>query len=207
MKRCVLVFLINLIFLGGYSQNFGIKSNLLYDATSTINLGVEFALADKLTLDVSANYNPWAFPQKKVTTSEVIVSQYDAVFKHWMIQPELRWWFCEKFNGHFVGAHLHGGQMNIGGLTFLPDRWSDRGIQKNRIEGWFVGAGIAYGYHLIMSNRLSLEFSLGVGFMYLNYDKYANYTSLRTPRKDTNSYKMYYFGPTKAGISLIYMIN
>ena len=206
MKRSILVFLTNLIFLCGYSQHVGMKSNLLYGATSTINLGVEFALSDKLTLDLSANYNPWAFPQQKVTASEVIVAQYDAVLKHWMIQPELRWWFCEKFNGHFAGMHVHGGQMNVGGLTFLPDRWSDRGIQKNRIEGWLAGTGFAYGYHLIVSNRLSLEFSIGVGYMYLHYDKYVNYTSLRNPSKDPNAYKMHYVGPTKAGISLIYML-
>ena len=38
-----------------------VKSNLLYDATTTMNLGIEFGLAPKWTLDISGNYNPWTF--------------------------------------------------------------------------------------------------------------------------------------------------
>ena len=38
------------------SQEVAIKSNLLYDATATVNLGLEFRLAPKWTLDVSGNH-------------------------------------------------------------------------------------------------------------------------------------------------------
>jgi hypothetical protein len=206
MKKWILFFAISLIGLNGYGQNMGIKSNLLYDATTTINLGIEFALTDKFTLDISGNFNPWAFPQQKLTTTGAVVFEHDALIKHWMVQPELRWWFCEKFNGHFIGAHLHGGKMNVGGLTCLSSGLIERGVRTNRVEGWFAGAGLAYGYHLILSNRFSLEFSFGAGYIHLNYDKYVNYSSVRNPQKDINSYKMNYFGPTKAGISIIYML-
>lgn len=27
--------------------------------------------------------------------------------------PEYRYWFCQSFNGWFVGAHLMGGQFNV----------------------------------------------------------------------------------------------
>ena len=206
MKRWNLLFVIFLVCLNGYSQNLGIKSNLLYDATSTINLGVEFALSDKLTLDISGNFNPWIFPQEKVNASGAVISRHDAIIKHWMIQPEVRWWLCENFNGHFFGMHLQGGQMNVGGLTCMPAEWVEKGIRRNRVEGWFAGTGVAYGYHWILGNRLSLEFSLGVGYIYLKYDKFINYSSVSNPPKDENAYKMHFFGPTKAGISLIYMI-
>ena len=217
MKRWMLLFVLLLIYLNGYSQNLGIKSNLLYDATSTINLGIEYALSDQLTLDVSMNFNPWAFPHKRINPSGQVRFEHDAIIKHWMIQPEVRWWLCEKFNGHFFGAHLHSGQFNVGGLTFLPDRLGDGsidengryikgGIQHNRYEGWFAGAGFSYGYHWILSNRISLEFTLGAGYAYLKYDKYKNYSSMENPPKDPNKYLMHYFGLTKAGISIIYML-
>ena len=45
----------------GYAQTIGVKTNLLYDATSTLNLGVEVGTAPKWSLDVSGNFNPWAF--------------------------------------------------------------------------------------------------------------------------------------------------
>lgn len=65
------------------AQKWAVKSNLLYDATATINLGVEAALGPRVTLDISGNYNPWEFG--------------DARWKHWLIQPEVRYWLCESF--------------------------------------------------------------------------------------------------------------
>lgn len=71
-----------------YLPKFAIKTNALYCTTSTPNLGFEVALAKKLTLDVSGNYNPWKFSK-------------DRQIKHWLVQPELRYWLCERFNGSF----------------------------------------------------------------------------------------------------------
>ena len=206
MKKRILLFGMSLICLYGYSQNLGIKTNLLYDATSTINLGVEFALADQWTLDISGNLNPWAFPQQKVNTKGQILEQHDATIKHWMVQPEVRYWLCENFNGHFFGAHVHGGQFNVGGLSFLPDSWGKNGAQIKRFEGWLAGAGVAYGYHWILGNRLSLEFSLGAGYAYMKYDKYNNYAGTKPTEKDPQKYKMHYVGLTKAGISVVFML-
>ena len=44
-----------------YAQKIAVKSNLLYDATTTMNLGLEIGLAKKWSLDLSGNYNPWKF--------------------------------------------------------------------------------------------------------------------------------------------------
>ena len=81
----------------------GIKTNLLYDAGTTLNLGAEFRLSPYLTLDVSGNYNPWTFSDNKK-------------FKHVSVQPELRYWIYEPFNGHFLGAHLLYTFYNVGGV-------------------------------------------------------------------------------------------
>ncbi len=37
----------------------GVKTNLLYDAALTPNIGIEFGLAPKWSLDVSGNLNLW----------------------------------------------------------------------------------------------------------------------------------------------------
>ena len=88
---------------GSYAQKAAVKTNLLYDATSTLNLGVEFGLARRWTLDVSGNYNPWTFSENRK-------------MKHWLVQPEVRWWNCTRFSGHFVGFHALGGGYNWGGM-------------------------------------------------------------------------------------------
>lgn len=43
------------------AQNVAIKTNLLYDATTTFNLSAEIGLTPQWTLDLSANYNPFHF--------------------------------------------------------------------------------------------------------------------------------------------------
>ena len=44
-----------------YAQKVAVKTNLLYDATTTMNLGLEIGLGKKWSLDLSGNYNPWKF--------------------------------------------------------------------------------------------------------------------------------------------------
>lgn len=54
------------------AQNVAVKTNLLYDVSTTINLGAEIGLSPKWTLDLSANYNGWTFSEnKKVETLAV----------------------------------------------------------------------------------------------------------------------------------------
>ena len=43
------------------AQDVGLKTNVLYDAAATLNLGVEVGLAPRWTLDLSGNYNGWTF--------------------------------------------------------------------------------------------------------------------------------------------------
>lgn len=98
MRRGILIICIIYAFVSGMTAQvkenknhlpaFAIKTNALYWATTTPNLGFEIGLSDKFTLDLSGNYNPWTFSDSKK-------------LKHWLVQPELRFWTCERFNGHF----------------------------------------------------------------------------------------------------------
>lgn len=195
--ECSIVLCMTLLFcMRGYAQTIGVKTNLLYDATSTFNLGVEVGTAPKWSLDVSGNFNPWTFNDNRK-------------MKHWLVQPEMRYWLCERFNGHFFGIHAHGGQYNWGGM--LP--WGFKNgkmfgienpnIRDHRYEGWLVGAGLTYGYQWILGNRWNLEASIGVGYAYLDYTKYK---CKKCGEKLGSGHKNY-VGPTKAAISLIYIIK
>ena len=90
------------------------------------------------------------------------------------VQPEVRYWFCDHFSGHFVGAHIHGGQYNIGGfdgkINFLGT--DARKLKDTRYQGWFVGAGIAYGYTWILGRHWNLEAEIGLGYSYTRYDRF-----------------------------------
>ena len=51
-KVSILIVLVLGCFIESKAQKVALKSNLLYDATTTMNLGLEFGLARKWTLDV-----------------------------------------------------------------------------------------------------------------------------------------------------------
>lgn len=188
MKRAFFLIVLFVSSASLFGQRLGIKSNLLYDVTTTLNAGVEFGLSPQWTLDVSGNYNPFSYSDYKK-------------WKHWMVQPEARYWFCERFNGHFVGAHLLGGQFNVGNVKFPLGLYPS--TRKYRYEGYYYGAGLVYGYQWILHNRWSIEAALGVGYVQSHYDKYDCPACGEWREKD----KKGYFSVTKVAVSLIYMIK
>lgn len=184
--------LLGLFFNAGVKcQKIAVKTNLLYDIPAlTANAGVEFGLAPRWTLDVSANYNGWTL-------------SHDRRWKHWLVQPEARYWFCDRFAGHFLGAHLLGGQFNIGGVKnhihFLGSDFSQVGYR--RYQGWMIGAGVVYGYAWILGKHWNVEGEIGLGWIYTRYDSYpcANCGKKLAKNKTHN-----YVGPTKAAVNLVY---
>lgn len=171
------------------AQHVAVKTNLLYDATSTFNLGVETRLGKRVTLDLSGNYNPWTYDNNKK-------------FKHWMVQPELRMWSCEAFNGQFFGVHAHYASFNVGGMG--PLGTTPKFLKNYRYEGWAAGAGISYGWQWTLSPHWGLEAEIGVGYAYIDYDKYRCYNCGKLLEPDKVKH---YLGPTKAAVSLIYLIK
>jgi hypothetical protein len=187
MKRIFV--LVNLLFALTFvavAQEFALKSNLLYDATTTMNIGGELGLSRKWTLDLSGSLNPWTFNN-------------DKKFKIWMAQPEARYWFCEKFNGSFIGFHGMGGEFDAGNIK-LPFGLVPS-LKDHRYEGWYIGAGVVYGYQWILSKHWNLEGALGLGYDYIQFDKYR----CGTCGKKLESGHTNYFGPTKLDLSLVYL--
>ena len=170
-------------------QNVALKSNLLYDATLTVNAGLEVGLAPRWSFDLSGNYNGWAVSGHK--------------WKHWLAQPELRYWFCDRFAGHFIGLHALGGEYNFGNfdtsLSFLGTDYSV--FADERHQGWYVGAGIAYGYSFILSRHWNLELELGAGYVYTRYDVFE---CQGCGKKVEENKPHHYVGPTKAAVNLVY---
>ncbi|WP_455638932.1 DUF3575 domain-containing protein [Parabacteroides sp.] len=163
---------------------FGIKTNLLYDLTTSINLGVEFKTSDRTSLDLSGSWNPFTFSDNRK-------------WKHVLIQPEFRLWTKETFSGHFFGLHAHYAYYNVSRLPHSP--FSEY-MENHRFEGWLAGAGLSYGYRWNFSPNWGLEATLGVGYTHLDYDKYGCKKCGEKLGSDTKNY----FGPTKIGVSLIY---
>lgn len=174
----------------GAQERVAIKSNLLYDAGLTPNLGIELGLAPKWSADISGQINDWAVGGR--------------LWKQWLVQPELRYWFCRRFSGHFVGAHALGGQYNFGHVdlpfTFLGTNFSE--LKDHRRQGWMGGLGVAYGYAWILDRHWNLEAEIGLGWIYTVYDTYR---CANCGKKIKENSHHNYFGPTKAAINIVYI--
>lgn len=173
------------------AQNVAVKSNLFHDVTTTANIGAEFRLAPKWTFDLSGDLNPWSFSDSRK-------------FKHWLVQPELRYWTCDTWAGHFFGAHLLGGQFNVGGwdinANLLGTDW--RLMKDRRYEGWMAGLGLAYGYAWILGQHWNLEAEAGAGWVHSWYDTYR---CAGCGKKIGTDEQHDYFGVTKLAVSLVYL--
>lgn len=193
MKRSIL--LLAVVIAGAFqtvrAQEVAVKTNLLADTFLSPNLGMEIGLAPRWTLDVTGQMNHWTLPENKR-------------WWHWAVQPEARWWMCDRFAGHFFGAHVHGGRYNMGGfdgkLHFLGT--DARKLKNSRYQGWFAGLGVSYGYAWILGRHWNLEAEFGFGYSYTRYDKFR---CSGCGKKVQTDVPHHYVGPTKAAINIVYL--
>ncbi len=191
LKLITMLFVVVLTVPCASAQEFGIKTNVLSDAFMNVNLGMEVGLAPKWTLDAEAEMNAWTL-------------SHGRRWKHWALQPEARYWFCDRFERHFFGMHVHGGKYNMGGF----DGWyhllgtDATKLKDTRYQGWFVGAGIAYGYAWALGRHWNLEGEIGIGWSYTKFDTYECDTCSK--RIDTGKHHNY-VGPTRAAVNLVYL--
>lgn len=118
------------------AQHVALKNNIIYDATATPNLGLEVGLGKKVTMDLSAGYNPFEFSNDKQA-------------KHWLAHAGVRFWTCEKFNGTFIGIHALGGQYDVADFKLPFDMFKK--LENHRYDGYlYGGASVSAinGYYL-----------------------------------------------------------
>ncbi len=172
------------------AQKVGLKTNLINDIALSPNLGVEVGVAPKWTLQLSGQVNFWEIDNRR--------------WKHAMISPEARYWFCQRFAGHFLGIHALGGYYNFGNLN-IPINFlgSDfKNLKDNRYQGWGAGAGVNYGYAWPVHKHWNIEAEIGIGWIYTRYDSYP--CEVCGTKKESDR-PHNYFGPTKLGVNVEYI--
>ena len=121
LNKSFLLFLLCWLTTEVFGQQAAIKTNLLYWTLGTPNLGIEIATGEKHSISLAGGFLPWQYSDSKK-------------LKHWLVQPEFRYWPCETFNGHFWGIHALGGQFNAGGVSLLFGIFPT--LKDNRYQGW-----------------------------------------------------------------------
>lgn len=185
LMRRFLVLLISLSFgcaISAGAQSLVVKTNALYWATTTPNVGLEVSIAPQWTMEFEGGYNPWTFNEEKNTKA-----------KHYLVSPEIRYWFCDSFNGHFIGLNANFTQFNICGIPLFKDV---------RREGWAVGGGITYGCSWPISRCWSIEADLGLGVWYTAHRTFE----ARKCGLFNETVSKVAFGPTSLGLSFVFLI-
>lgn len=194
------IFLLLTVFLSCISmwsqpKDLAIRTNLLYDACLTPNVGVEMNVGKGFTVGMNGMYAWWS---------------KESQHKYWRVwggDIYGRWWFGKKaqqetFLGHHVGVYA-------GAITYdIKLKESGTG-QIAYPFNWHMGA--EYGYSFRLANRLRLDCSLGLGYM---GGQYKTYESLPVSSFTDEYHKVWketlqrkYWGPTKAEISLVYVLD
>ena len=170
--------------------HFALKTNLLHGmGTLTPNLGIEFGLGNRTSLEIHGGFNPWRIKSHIGDNRKLA---------HVFVRPEFRYWMCERFNGHFFGLHSFFVHYNIGTID-IPLLFE----KEYRYEGIAAGGGLTYGYFLPFSKRWGAEFNIGIGAMWMKYDRFSCGGCEKSAIPESKTY----FGPTRAGVTLVFNIK
>ena len=169
-----------------------IKTNLLYDAVTALNVEMEIPVAGRWSLMVEDVFPWWTIGNKYA-------------FQMWEMGAEARYWFkpwdpegFQKLRGWFLGAY---------GMSAKYDFQLDKSLNYQG-EYWSAGLSAGYAMPVGRKKRVNLEFSLSVGFLQTDFRHYLPTDDyLKLIRDKYNVGSVSYFGPTKAKISLVIPIS
>lgn len=174
-------FLVALVVMAGVqivnAQRVSLKTNGLYWLAASPNLGAELRMSRHFTLNLEAAGNPFTIGGHKM--------------RHASLFPELRYWFAGRPQvQHFAGV------MALASVFDLE-------FKGNMHRGVAGGLGLTYGYSFVLSKRLSLETTVGLGAVCCMDRKYP--AGSYKPAKF--NHKGIAFTPTKIGVSIVYILK
>lgn len=171
---------------GDETLKLALKTNTLALAGLVPNVGAELYLGKNWSLSANWNYAWW---------------NSDKHLWYWRTyggELAVRKWFGRQSRentmaGHHVGLY---GQM----MTY------DFLLGKNGIlaDKWNYAGGLEYGYSFPLNDCLRLDLAAGFGFM---GGEYKNYKPMDGHYVWQSTMKRRYYGPTKAELSLVWIID
>ena len=136
-----------------------LRTNLVYAASASANLGVDFAIGNHFSL--GANFGLKAWPRWLAWDLD---KENPKKWKHILIAPELRWWPEQVYQHWFVGADLVWSHFNVGNVNFPFGMYPQ--VREERLQGdvWALGLFGGYSWRLARHWRIEAEAGIGVGY-------------------------------------------
>ncbi len=142
-----------------------IRTNLLWDAVSEPNLGIEFPLSDHWSLGVDAGLKAWPRWLAWDWNTE------DP--KHWRnfaIVPEVRYYLNQVYQGLFFGADALYTHFNVGAVTAPFHMYPE--VEQYREQGSYWAGGLLAGYAWWPWQHWRLELEAGAALGLAAYEKF-----------------------------------
>lgn len=152
-------------------------ANLLRWATLTPDLGVEWRINRNVGVLVNGSWTSWSQDDK------------NRRYALWEISPEVRYYIGKEKRG-YIGVMYKAGAFNY--------KFGETGKR-----GDIMGGGITGGYQMKLNNALALDFSLGLGCIHADYDKYTVIDGVRVRQGKENKN---WWGPVSAGVTLVWTL-
>ncbi|MFI3266420.1 MAG: DUF3575 domain-containing protein [Rikenellaceae bacterium] len=176
---------------------FAVKTNLLFDALTLINVEVEVPIKDRWSIAGEFIFPWWTWDNKQLDSRRHRIQLLNGTL-------EARYWLTSRadkeiLTGWFAGLY--------GGAGVYDFEYDKKGYQGEVM----IAAGISGGYaHTInKSKTLRMEYSLGVGLLRTKYRYYevdCYYDNRWHPMKEREGIYTW-IGPTRAKVSLSWLIN
>ena len=159
------------------SYTLSLRANLLRWATLTPDLGIEWRISPSVGIMVHGSWTSWTWQDNARR------------YALWEVSPEVRWYLGDA-RRWYVGAMFKAGQFNY--------KLSGTGRQ-----GDLLGGGITGGYQLRLTEALSMDFTLGLGYLNADTERYDVIDGVRV--RSGNETK-HWIGPINAGVTLVWKI-
>ena len=167
-----------------------LKTNLLFDAALMPNVEIEVPVGKRWSVNGEYAFPWWQFDRGKYCM-QVLMGGLEG--RYWLGSRKSRE-VREVLTGHFLGLYAGGGKYDL--------QWGEKGYQGE----FFIAAGVSYGWATRIARHLHLEFNIGIGLLRTDYRHYHARDNYQTLLWQENG-KYTWFGPTKAKISLVWLLN
>ena len=147
------------------AQEFSVRTNLLWDAVSEPNIGLEFSVSDHWSVGGNAGLKSW--PRWLAWDWN---TENPTHWRNFLLAPEVRYYFKQIYQGAFVGADAVGTYFNVGKVPTPFHMYPD--VEESRLQGSYWAGGLFAGWSWWPWQHWRLEVEAGAALGMAAYSRY-----------------------------------
>lgn len=146
------------------AQSVAVRTNLLYDATLTPNVGLEIRLDSLWTLGVNGGLHAWDIDSRPHQNKKL---------RHLLVSPNVRRYLSKSdtlWRRSYIETNLIYSHYNISKIKFPFGLYPD--AKERRFQGDLIALGGKYGYSWMLARDWRIEAEAGVAVGYAWFKEY-----------------------------------